>query len=315
MKIVTLNQILNALPAIDLIDVIEQGFIAYSKGEVVVTPVGEMIFEEPPGDVHIKYGYIRSDDHFVIKIASGFYNNPGLGLPSSGGMMLLFSQKTGQPLAALLDEGKLTDLRTAAAGAIAAKHLAPTHVRRIGIVGSGIQARLQLRQLKSVTTCRAATVWGRSLEKLAEYREEMEKDGFEITTTQNSDQVAAECNLIVTATPSTEPLLRAEHIRPGTHITAVGADGPHKQELDSAILKMADVLVADSIAQCLERGEIFRALQNRQIAKEDLLELGNVISGASEGRTSDEQITIADLTGVAVQDIQIAKAVYAGLGG
>jgi len=315
MKIVTLNQILNALPAIDLIDVIEQGFIAYSKGEVVVPPVGEMIFEEPPGDVHIKYGYIRSDDHFVIKIASRFYNNPGLGLPSSGGMMLLFSQKTGQPLAALLDEGKLTDLRTAAAGAIAAKHLAPTHVRRIGIVGTGIQARLQLRQLKSVTTCRAATVWGRSQEKLAEYREEMEKDGFEITTTQNSDQVAAECNLIVTATPSTEPLLRAEHIRPGTHITAVGADGPHKQELDSAILKMADVLVADSIAQCLERGEIFRALQNRQIAKEDLLELGNVISGASEGRTSDEQITIADLTGVAVQDIQIAKAVYAGLGG
>ncbi|MGY8655007.1 MAG: ornithine cyclodeaminase family protein [Verrucomicrobiia bacterium] len=315
MKIVTLNQILNALPAIDLIDVIEQGFIAYSKGEVVVPPVGEMIFEEPPGDVHIKYGYIRSDDHFVIKIASGFYNNPGLGLPSSGGMMLLFSQKTGQPLAALLDEGKLTDLRTAAAGAIAAKHLAPTHVRRIGIVGTGIQARLQLRQLKSVTTCRAATVWGRSQENLAEYREEMEKDGFEITTTQNSDQVAAECNLIVTATPSTEPLLRAEHIRPGTHITAVGADGPHKQELDSAILKMADVLVADSIAQCLERGEIFRALQNRQIAKEDLLELGNVISGASEGRTSDEQITIADLTGVAVQDIQIAKAVYAGLGG
>ena len=315
MKIVTLNQILNALPAIDLIDVIEQGFIAYSKGEVVVPPVGEMIFEEPPGDVHIKYGYIRSDDHFVIKIASGFYNNPGLGLPSSGGMMLLFSQKTGQPLAALLDEGKLTDLRPAAACAIAAKHLAPTHVRRIGIVGTGIQARLQLRQLKSVTTCRAATVWGRSQENLAEYREEMEKDGFEITTTQNSDQVAAECNLIVTATPSTEPLLRAEHIRPGTHITAVGADGPHKQELDSAILKMADVLVADSIAQCLERGEIFRALQNRQIAKEDLLELGNVISGASEGRTSDEQITIADLTGVAVQDIQIAKAVYAGLGG
>lgn len=314
MKIIPLDRILAALPEIELIDVIERGFVAYSRGEVVVPPVGEMIFEQPPGDVHIKYGYIRGDDHFVIKIASGFYDNPRLGLPSSGGMMLLFCQKTGRPLAALLDEGKLTDLRTAAAGAIAAKHLAPTNVQRIGVVGTGIQARLQLRHLKEVTSCRSVTVWGRSEEKLADYRAELEKDGFEITTTLDAGQVAAECNLIVTTTPSTEPLLFAEHIRQGAHITAVGADGPHKQELDSAILKMADVVVADSISQCLERGEIFRAIQDGKITKGGLLELGGVISGESPGRTSDEQITVADLTGVAAQDIQIAKAIYAGIG-
>lgn len=185
MRIIALDQILHALSAIDVIDVIESGFVAYSEGKVVVPPVGEMIFEKPPGDVHIKYGHIKGDEHFVIKIASGFYDNPRIGLPSSGGMMLIFCQKTGQPLAALLDEGKLTDLRTAAAGAIAAKHLAPTDVSRIGIMGAGIQARLQLRQLKSVTSCRNATVWGRNKEKLAAYRQEMEKDGFEITTTQD----------------------------------------------------------------------------------------------------------------------------------
>lgn len=309
MRVITLDQIQDALPAIDLIEVIEQGFVAYSAGTVVVPPVGEMIFEQPPGDVHIKYGYIKGDEHFVIKVASGFYDNPSLGLSSSNGMMLLFCQKTGRPLAALLDEGRLTDLRTAAAGAIAAKHLAPTSLRRIGVIGTGIQARLQLRLLKDVTPCRSATIWGRSEERLNECRSELEADGFQINTTLDTGEIAAECNLIVTTTPSTVPLLRADQIQPGTHITAVGADGPHKQELDSAILKKADRVIADSIPQCLERGEIFRAIQDGQLTRESLVELGDVISGASTGRTSDEQITITDLTGVAVQDIQIAKAV------
>lgn len=193
--------------------------------------------------------------------------------------------------------------------------LAPANIRRICVIGTGIQARLQLRQLKDITPCRSVTVWGRSKEKLIGYRAEMSRDGFEITTPLDAGQVAAECNLIVTTTPSTEPLLFAEQIQPGTHITAVGADAPHKQELDSTILKLAAVVVvADSIPQRLERGEIFRAIQDGRITRDVLIELGAVISGAHSGRTSDEQITVADLTGVAVQDIQIAKSVYAGIG-
>ncbi len=151
MKILTLDQIKSALPSVDLMGEIESGFIAYSQGRAVVPPVGELVMQDPPGDVHIKYGYLMGDDYYVIKIASGFYDNPKLDLPSGNGLMLVFSQKSGVLEAVLLDQGHLTDIRTAVAGAIAAKYLAPSKVARIGIVGTGVQARLQLEYLAPVT--------------------------------------------------------------------------------------------------------------------------------------------------------------------
>ncbi len=310
MKIIDLSQIKEALQTIDIIPTIEAGFVAYSEQKSVVPPVGELLFFDPPGDVHIKYGYLTGDEYYVIKIASGFYDNPRLGLPSSNGLMLLFSQQTGELLGILLDEGYLTDLRTAAAGAIAAKYLAPHNIQRIGIIGSGIQARLQLRYLGKVTDCREAIAWGRHQDRLDTYRTEMETEGFSIETTRNTNDLTASCNLIVSTTPSTAPLLTADQIQPGTHITAVGADTPHKQELDPAILAKADLVVADSLTQCIERGEIAHAVNKQLVASRNLAELGQVIAGRAAGRTSNEQITVADLTGVAVQDIQIAKAVY-----
>ncbi len=314
MKLITLDQIKQALPSINLIESIEAGFAAYSQGRAVVPPVGELIMEEPPGDVHIKYGYLSGDDYYVIKIASGFYDNPKLNLPSSNGLMLLFSQKTGELQSILLDEGHLTDLRTAVAGAIAAKYLAPKSVRGIGIVGTGIQARLQLQFLAQVTDCRQVVVWGRSQDKLDAYHAEMAPHGFSIKTTLDMAELGAACNLIVTTTPASKPLLLAEHVQPGTHITAVGADAPHKQELELTILQQADLIVADSIPQCLVRGEIYQAIEASAITRDRLVELGQVILGEAAGRTSDDQLTIADLTGVAVQDIQIAKAIYEAVG-
>jgi len=310
MKVIGIDQIKEALQSIDIIPAIEAGFVAYSEGKAVVPPVGELIFHDPPGDVHIKYGYLAGDAYYVIKIASGFYENPKLNLPSSNGLMLLFSQKTGELLSILLDEGYLTHLRTAAAGAIAARYLAPPEIHRIGIVGTGTQARVQLRYLMRVTDCREVIAWGRHREKLARYREELEPEGFSIDTTQDTRDVTSTCNLIVTATASTSPLLWGEQIQRGTHITAVGADTPEKQELDPAILAKADLVVADSVSQCMERGEIAHAIRGQVIEKEGIVELGHIISGKAPGRTSDDQITVADLTGVAVQDIQIAKAVY-----
>ena len=134
--------------------------------KAVVPPVGELVLQDPPGDVHIKYGYLTDDDYYVIKIASGFYENPKLGLPSSNGLMLVFEQKTGELRSILLDEGHLTDVRTAVAGAIAARYLAPSNVSRIGILGTGIQARLQLQYLQPVTSCRDVIVCGRDQLKL-----------------------------------------------------------------------------------------------------------------------------------------------------
>lgn len=310
MKILDLGQIKTLLASIDIIPAIEVGFKTYSQGNAVIPPVAEMLFDVPPGEVHIKYGYLRDDDFYVIKIASGFYNNPELGLSSSGGMMLLFSQKTGQIKCIMLDEGYLTNIRTAVAGAVAAKYLAPQNVERIGIIGAGIQGKLQLQYLKTITNCIDVIVWGINDEELNLYKNEMEPLGYTIETTTSIVKIAYSCNLIVTVTPSRIPLLKIDDIQTGTHITAVGSDIPEKQELESEILKKADVVVADSISQCLQRGEIFHGIRNNHIQQEKLIELGNIISGKNVGRTSENQITIADLTGVAVQDIQISKAVY-----
>lgn len=311
--IVELPRIEEALEGLDPIAAIEDGFVAYSQGRVVVPPVGELIFRDPPGDAHIKYGFIEGDDFYVVKIASGFYHNAARGLATNSGLVLMFNQKTGALECILLDEGHLTDVRTAAAGAVAAKALAPSKVERIGIFGAGIQGRMQLEYTAPLVDCRDVVVWGRSEDALAAYKDSMGALGFAVETTRDAGAVAATCNLIITATPATAPLLHDADVRPGTHITAVGSDTPDKRELDPAILGRADVVVADSISQCLERGEIFHAIEAGVLARDRLVELGDVIADPSLGRTSDDQITIADLTGVAVQDIQISEAVYRAL--
>jgi ornithine cyclodeaminase len=308
-KIFNLDEIKKALQKVDVTTAIEAGFVAYSRGDVIVPPVGELVFEDPPGDVHIKYGYIKKDDYFVIKVASGFYNNIALGLPQADGLMLVFSQKTAQLECILLDECHLTNVRTAAAGAVVARYLAPGTVERIGVFGAGVQGRMQIEALLPITECRDVIVWGTGADELEAYREAMAPHGLTIETTRAGDEIAATCNLIVTATPSHTPLLIADQIRPGTHITAMGSDTREKNELDPAILAKADIVVADSIEQCLVRGEIFHALESGELTEGEIRELGHVITDPELRRTSDSQITIADLTGVAVQDIQISKAV------
>ncbi|MGD8414713.1 MAG: ornithine cyclodeaminase family protein [Candidatus Latescibacterota bacterium] len=312
MKIIKRDMIDTVLPSIDLLPAIEDGFNAYSRGEAVVPPVGELFLEK--GEVHIKYGYIKGEEFYVVKVASGFYGNTGLGLPTGNGTMLLYRQDTGEPAGVLLDEGYLTDVRTAVAGAIAAKYLSPGRVERVGILGTGVQARLQLQYVGEVVDCRKVMVWGRGETQRERYRKDMTASGFEVRTTDEPRDILETCNLIVTTTPSGEPLIDASALRPGTHITAVGSDTPGKQELDTGILARADRVVADSIEQCLVRGEIHKALEAGAIAREDVVELGNVIGGRAEGRTADAQITVADLTGVAVQDIKIAEAVFRAVG-
>ncbi|RLC04644.1 MAG: ornithine cyclodeaminase family protein [Deltaproteobacteria bacterium] len=304
-----IEDILKNMQISHIIDTIQEGFVAYSSGSVVVPPVGEMLFENPPGEAHIKYGYIVGDDAYVIKIASGFYENRNLGISPNAGLMLMFSQKTGRLETILLDEGCLTNVRTAAAGAVAARHLAPKAVHRIGILGAGYQGRMQLEYLKPVVPCTDVMVWGLNQEELDAYTKEMTPKGYNIQTTFRAADVANACNLIVTATPSKKALLTAEQIKPGTHITAMGSDTSDKIELDPAILLKTDIIVADSIEQSLSRGEIFQARQAGTLAENRVVELGHVITGKSSARTSDNQISVVDLTGVAIQDIQICKLI------
>ena len=307
--IIQLAEIQSSLGKIDLISAMQQGFIQYSNGNTVVPPVAELLFDQPRGETHIKYGYIKNDDYYVIKIASGFYDNAQYGIQSSQGLMLLFAQKTGVPEAVLLDRGYLTDVRTAAAGALVAKYFAPRQLQAIGIIGTGIQAKLQLLALQQHNPCKTVWVWGRNKKNCEKLALDLGAD-FTVHIAASPAQVAANANLIVTTTPSESALLKAEDIRPGTHITAVGADTASKQELSSEILKLADRVIVDSIPQSRSRGEVYRAICDGAISEQQVLELGVAIQSADLQRSDDRQITVVDLTGVAVQDIMVACAVY-----
>ncbi len=313
LKVLELDQIKSQIDVPKMIQAIEDGFVLLSEDKVVVPPVGFLNFKEPPGDVHIKYGYVKDDDVYVLKVASGFYDNEKLGVPFADGVILVFSQQTGHLKLVLHDECWLTDMRTAAAGAVAARHLAPSDVGCIGIIGTGGQARMQLELLKDIVDCQRCLVWGRDAGKVEQMIADLRANatiqdwGLEIEAAESVDELTAKCNLIVTTTSAREALVLADQVQAGTHITAMGSDDHGKQELEAALLGKADLVVADSISQCVDHGECFFAVKNGSITEESILELGNVIKDPSLGRSNNEQITVADLTGVAIQDIQIAK--------
>jgi len=308
-SVYTRAQIAAALEPTTVIATVEQAFVAYSRGQAVV-PLGiELTFEEPPGDCHIKCGYLKSNDTFVVKIATSFWRNPTRGLPSSNGVVLVLSRRTGELLSILQDEGYITDIRTAAAGAIAAKYLAPRNITCIGIVGAGTQARLQLDYLRHVTPCRRVLIWARSAERALA----VEVPDFQLELAHSIAELAASCQLIVTTTPSPDPVLHAHYLLPGTHVSAVGADGGGKQELSPEIFARAAIRVVDSREQCSQYGDSSAALRQGHVRVEELVELGEIISSPGLYGRRSEDITVADLTGVAVQDIAVANLALAGL--
>lgn len=311
MKIISKAEIQARFDVSSAVEQIEEAFRAMYEGKAQVPPVQNLIFPEAHGDCCIKSGYIAGSDIFVVKASTGFYRNPALGLPSNHGSMTAFSARTGEPVALLLDEGWLTCMRTALTGRIVARLLAPEHVEAIGIIGTGEQARLQLDQLRSVTSCRMVHVWGRNDTALKAYAEFAQAIGFRVFTTQDARSVTEHANLIVTTTPSRAPILMCDWIRPGTHITAVGADSPGKQELDKAIVASADIVLVDSLKQCRAYGEISHALSAGMLNLDKVVELGAALDPKkpSRLRSSPRQISVADLTGVAIQDIAIAGSV------
>lgn len=307
---ISLETIQSLLPKIDVFDTISQGFIAFSKGEAVIPPVGELLFEQPPGEVHIKYGYIKTAPYYVIKVASGFYNNPKLGLPSSQGLNLLFDKTNGQLVAILLDEGHLTDVRTAVAGAISSRALAPSTIKRMGILGAGIQAHLQWEFHRRILDFDEVLLWNRHPAKAEQLANILKGQGAKARVIKTPRDLAEQCQLIVTTTPSTSALLEKDWIQPGTHITAIGADMPHKMELDPHLVAAADITVVDSRAQTQRQGEWSQALRAGLVTDREPLELGELLDNPGLGRQNNKQITIADLTGVAVQDLMISQAIF-----
>lgn len=300
---------------------VSRGFTCLAEGKATLPPIIRIDIPENHGEVDIKTAYIHGKGAFAIKIASGFLDNPQLGLPYGSGMMIIISARTGFLEALLLDNGYLTDLRTGIAGAIAARYLAPEKINTAGVIGSGTQARYQIRALKLVRDFHRLLVYGITPEHVDRYAQEMESElGVEVTKADCPEQVVKESDFIVTTTPSRDPYLRAQWLHSGMHITCMGSDAEHKQELYPEVFGRADRIVCDRKSQCFRLGELHHALEAGVISLEDeIYELGELTSGRRPGRQGDEEITVCDLTGVGVQDTAIAllafeRALARGLG-
>lgn len=305
----------------EAVDAVALGFTRLVEGKVSLPPIIRVDVETNQGEVDIKTAYIEGLDHFAIKIASGFFGNPSIGLPYGSGMMVLMSAKTGFLEAILLDNGYLTDLRTGIAGGIAAKHLAPAKITTAGVIGSGVQARYQIRGLRLVRNFQRLMVYGINPVGVERYATEMKQElGVEVVVSHSPEEVFRQSQFVVTTTPTREPYAKAAWLHTGMHITAMGADGDHKQELFADALGKADRIVCDSKSQCFRLGELHHALKEGVLSEEsDITEIGELTAGIKTGRQNDQEVTICDLTGVGVQDTTIAvltyqKAITRGLG-
>ena len=304
------NQIELLLKNLNVNESMKDAFINYSKGLAEIPPVGELIIDDAPGDVHIKYGYIRGGEHYVIKIASGFSGNTDLGIKPGQGMMLLFDLKTGQPVTILIDNANLTDIRTGIAGAIVSKELALEGLDNALIIGTGVQARYQARYICENMKIKNLHLWGRDNRKVNKLIEDLNHIKVNLVAEEDLESAVNSSRLIITTTSSKKPLIKSEWVQKGTHITAVGSDTHEKCELDSKLLAKADLVVADSLEQNLLRGEVHQAIKKECITENQVIEIGEIFNGSQPGRTTSSQISVADLTGVAVQDLVIAESVY-----
>jgi ornithine cyclodeaminase len=293
------------------VDVVEKAFAALASGEVVMPPILSMDLPAAHGEVDIKTAYIPGFDGFAIKVSPGFFDNPKIGLPSLNGLMILFSAKTGLVEALFLDNGYLTDIRTAAAGAVAARHMAPETVETAGVIGTGVQARLQIAAAHLVRPFSRVLVWGRDADKSRSCAADIAGAlGIEAEAVGDPADLVARSQLVVTTTPAREPVLMAEWLHPGLHITAMGSDQAGKNEIDPKALVAADFYVCDRVSQCEALGEL-RAAKDAGLWTGTIPpELGDVVSGTDTGRPFADAVTICDLTGTGAQDTAIASHAF-----
>jgi ornithine cyclodeaminase/alanine dehydrogenase len=292
------------------IEAVREAYVAFAKGSVQLAPVAHLDVSKHNGEVDIKSGYVEDFGLIGTKIASGFYNNQKLGLPPGVAVIVLMDLKTSMPLA-VMDGTYITAYRTGAAGAVAADMLARKDSTKVGVVGAGTQARMQVLALNELFSLEEVKVWDVVEKAGRDYATEMSsKLGIDVLAKDKVENAVEGTDIVVTVTPSREALVRADWIREGVHINAIGADGPGKQELDPMIVKKADKVVVDSLAQCRKIGEIQHALSQGIITEADVhAEIGQILLGERVGREFMKEITLFDSTGIAAQDIAAAHVV------
>jgi ornithine cyclodeaminase len=290
---------------LDAVAVVENAFRLLANGKVIMPPVLSMEIPDHHGEVDVKTAYIPGIEGFAIKVSPGFFNNPKLGLPSLNGLMIVFSARTGLVEALLLDNGYLTDVRTAAAGAVAARHLAPRVVETAGVMGAGVQARLQIEAAYLVRPFRRVLVWSRDSGNAEACAADITKKIGTPASVASAEATVRESQLVITATPARAPILRAEWLHPNLHITAMGSDQAGKNEIEPEAIGKAHLYVCDRVSQAEKLGELRTARAAGLLSEAVPPELGDIIEGR-RGRTSEAEITICDLTGTGAQDTAIA---------
>ncbi len=309
-KILTETELRELVPLdIAVIDCIEQGFTTLAGGNVTMPPIMTLMVPDNNGEVCVKTAYVPGIDSFAMKMSPGFFDNPKLGLPSTSGLMVLFSSQTGMLEALLLDNGYLTDVRTAAAGAVAARHLARKDATSVCIIGAGVQAGLQLKAMTLVRDITSAVIWARDSVKAEATAIKLRSElGIHVTSSSDAACAVASADIVATTTPSDRPIVMADWLQPGQLVIAMGSDQEHKVELDPNCLTKATQYVPDSRAQCAVKGELRSALAAGILTENQaFMELGKITAGKALGRQSDSDLIIADLTGTGVQDTAIAN--------
>lgn len=289
--------------------VVERAFKQHGLGKVQMPPKSYLYYTAYNGDLRTMPAYLEEEDITGVKIVNVHPGNPALGLPTVMALIVLISPQTGAPIA-IMDGTYLTDIRTGAAGGIAAKYLARKDSKVIGLVGAGNQARTQLEALSEVFEPELVKVTSRTKESCEQFiREAADIISCEIRYEETIENVC-DCDILVTTTPTRKPIVKAQWIKEGTHINAIGADAVGKEELDPELIIRSKIVV-DDIVQALHSGEVNVPLSKHYISENDIhAQLGEVIVGLKPGRTSEEEITIFDSTGLAIQDVASAHLVY-----
>lgn len=293
----------------EAIAVTRQALIAQAAGQVTQPDPWHLEIPQVQGEVHIKGAYVHGATYYAAKLASGFYANAQAGIPVSSGLSMIADAQTGYPVVIALDNGYLTDVRTAAAGALASDALARTNAEVVAVVGPGTQGALQLRALLELRKPTQLRVYGPNKDRAEAFATRMRKlHTWKVTVTGSAQEAMEGADIVTTATPSREPHLFGEWLKPGAHVTAIGADMDGKRELAPSVLEAAALVAADDIAQCGRVGELQYAAE-AILGGGAVVALGDILTGRSPGRTGDEQITVADLTGLGAEDAAVGAFV------
>ncbi len=293
----------------EVVENVESAFRYHGLGRVEMPSKLYLYFKKHNGDLRVMPTYVPDLEQAGVKIVNVHPDNKSKGLPTVMGTYVLNDPSTGAPLA-VMNATYLTDVRTGAAGGIAAKYLARKDSRVLGLIGSGRQAITQLLATSEVFDLEKVLVSSRSFQHCKKFKEYMEdKVNAEIEICKTPEK-ACKADIVATTTPVREPIIKDQWIEEGAHINAIGADAPSKQELDTEILKRAKVVV-DSWEQASHSGEINIPISRGEISKDNIYaELGEVVAGKKPSRESDEEVTVFDSTGLAIQDVVTATLVY-----